>query len=123
MRKRLTIDRSLNEQVKQLAKERNISSDLFIEEAITFFIEAEQNYTLNDNMYTKRINELTKQIEMMRNESASLNQALLSRLDTILEYQPIIYNQKGCLDESIKKSSDGTFNCRINFFIRSLWSR
>ncbi|MDU4493602.1 MAG: hypothetical protein E7I84_12630, partial [Staphylococcus warneri] len=76
MRKRLTIDRSLNEQVKQLAKERNISSDLFIEEAITFFIEAEQNYTLNDNMYTKRINELTKQIEMMRNESASLNQAL-----------------------------------------------
>ncbi|MDU4503100.1 MAG: hypothetical protein E7J02_08855 [Staphylococcus warneri] len=87
MRKRLTIDRSLNEQVKQLAKERNISSDLFIEEAITFFIEAEQNYTLNDNMYTKRINELTKQIEMMRNESASLNQALLSRLDTILEYQ------------------------------------
>ncbi|EEE48249.1 hypothetical protein STACA0001_2418 [Staphylococcus capitis SK14] len=38
-------------------------------------------------MYTKRINELTKQVELMRHENASLNQALLSRLDTILEYQ------------------------------------
>ena len=37
-------------------------------------------------MYTKRINELTKQVELMRHENA-LNQALLSRLDTILEYQ------------------------------------
>ncbi|AKL93519.1 hypothetical protein AYP1020_p64 (plasmid) [Staphylococcus capitis subsp. capitis] len=87
MRKRLTIDRTLNEKVKAMAKDRNISSDLLIEEAIIFFIEAEQNHTLNDNMYTKRINELTKQVELMRHENASLNQAWLSRLDTILEYQ------------------------------------
>jgi hypothetical protein len=87
MRKRVTIDRTLNEKVKAMAKDRNISSNLLIEEAITFFIEAEQNHTLNDNMYTKRINELTKQVELMRHENASLNQALLSRLDTILEYQ------------------------------------
>jgi hypothetical protein len=87
MQKRVTIDRTLNEKVKAMAKDRNISSNLLIEEAITFFIEAEQNHTLNDNMYTKRINELTKQVELMRHENAFLNQALLSRLDTILEYQ------------------------------------
>lgn len=92
MRKRLTIDRELNEKVKSKAKQRNISSDLFIEEAISFYIEYEQNHTHDDNMYTKRINELTKEIELMRHEYASLNQALLSRLDTILEYQgPINY--------------------------------
>lgn len=38
MRKRLTIDRTLNEKVKAMAKDRNISSDLLIEEAIIFLL-------------------------------------------------------------------------------------
>ena len=87
MRKRLTIDRQLNDKVKQLAKERKMSSDEFIEEAIQFFIEYEQDHTKHDNIYTKRMNELTKQVELIRHESASWNQALLNRMDTILEYQ------------------------------------
>ncbi|HDG8789435.1 hypothetical protein [Staphylococcus capitis] len=87
MRKRLMIDRSLNERVKALAKERNISSDVLIEEAIEFYMDFEQNFTSDDNMYTKRINEMTREFELLRNENASFNQALLNRLDTILEYQ------------------------------------
>jgi hypothetical protein len=88
MRKRLMIDRSLNERVKSLAKERNISSDLVIEEAIEFYMDFEENFTSNDNMYmTKRMNEMTREFELLRNENASFNQALLNRLDMILEYQ------------------------------------
>lgn len=87
MRKRLMIDRSLNERVKSLAKERNISSDLLIEEAIEFYMNFEENFTSNDNMYTKRMNEMTREFELLRNENASFNQALLNRLDMILEYQ------------------------------------
>jgi hypothetical protein len=87
MRKRLMIDRSLNERVKSLVKKRNISSDLVIEEAIEFYMDFEENFTSNDNMYTKRMNEMTREFELLRNENASFNQALLNRLDMILEYQ------------------------------------
>ncbi len=87
IRKRLTIDRELNEQVKSMAKKRSVSSDIFIEEAIKFYITYEQDHTNHDNIYTNRINELTLQLELIRNESASMNRAILNRLDTILEYQ------------------------------------
>ncbi|PTJ36454.1 hypothetical protein [Staphylococcus simulans] len=87
LRKRLTIDRDLNEVVKQMAKDRKISSDILIENAIRFFITYEQKEIKNDNIYTQRINQLTQEIELMRHENAALTQAILNRLDTIVEFQ------------------------------------
>ncbi|MDE9937880.1 hypothetical protein O0H38_07400 [Staphylococcus pseudintermedius] len=87
MRKRLTIDRDLNEAVKQMAKDRKTTSDILIEDAIRFFITYEQKEIENDNIYTQRINQLTQEIELMRHENAALTQAILSRLDTIVEFQ------------------------------------
>lgn len=87
MRKRLWIDRDLNERLKRKAKQKGMNSDEYIETAIEFFIEYEEGYISTDNIYTQRINELTQQIDLLRHEFAGWNQSMHSRLDTILEYQ------------------------------------
>lgn len=87
MCKHLTIDCELNEKIKRKVKQRNISSNLFIKEVISFYVENKRNYTNNDNTCTKKINEFTKEVNLIRHKNTSLSQALLSQLDTTLGYQ------------------------------------
>ncbi|WP_341775903.1 hypothetical protein [Staphylococcus hyicus] len=84
---RVKIDEDLNQKIKELALDKNISRDKLISEALMHFIDFEKGLIKNDNIYTSRINELTYQIELMRTEQSLLNSTLLNRLDSIIEYQ------------------------------------
>ncbi|WP_251522135.1 ribbon-helix-helix domain-containing protein [Staphylococcus sp. Marseille-Q6910] len=87
LRKRVYIDRKLNEVLTEMAKEKGMNSNEFIEQAIEFFIEYENGNIENDNIFTNRINELTQQVSLLRHESSAYNQSLLNKMEIIADLQ------------------------------------
>ncbi|WP_305752643.1 BfmA/BtgA family mobilization protein [Mammaliicoccus sciuri] len=68
--KRVHIKHEVNEKIKKLADERKLNHSEFINLALDYFIEYEENGQKHkeDDIYTLRISELTQAVNRMRYE-------------------------------------------------------
>lgn len=78
----------MNQRISEIAKKRRLTHDDIINEALDhYFSDAEVNSDLKEeDIYTQRLNQLTKAIEGLSFDLGSMNEDIRNRLNILLEY-------------------------------------
>lgn len=78
----------MNQRISDIAKKRRLTHDDIINEALDhYFSDAEVNSDLKEeDIYTQRLNQLTKAIEGLSFDLGSMNEDIRNRLNILLEY-------------------------------------
>lgn len=94
--KRVNVDRKMNQKISDIAKSRRLTHDDIINEALDhYFSDTEINSELNkEDIYTQRINQLTKAVEGLSFDVGSMNEDIRNRLNILLEYNDSPYYLK-----------------------------
>lgn len=86
--KRVNVNKKMNQRISDIAKRRRLTHDDIINEALDhYFSDAEVNSDLKEeDIYTQRLNQLTKAIEGLSFDLGSMNEDIRNRLNILLEY-------------------------------------
>lgn len=86
--KRVNVNKKMNQRISDIAKKRRLTHDDIINEALDhYFSDAEVNSDLKEeDIYTQRLNQLTKAIEGLSFDLGSMNEDIRNRLNILLEY-------------------------------------
>lgn len=86
--KRLHVDKKMNQKIKDVSKSKKLTNDDVIYQALEFyFSDTSTNDKLHEeDIYTQRINQLTKALESLIQNVGSMDENISNRLDVLVEY-------------------------------------
>ncbi|WP_281512545.1 hypothetical protein [Mammaliicoccus vitulinus] len=86
--KRLHVDKKMNQKIKDVSKSKKLTNDDVIYQALEFyFSDTSNNDKLHEeDIYTQRINQLTKAVESLSQNVGSMDENISNRLDVLVEY-------------------------------------
>lgn len=86
--KRTHVDKKMNQKIKDESKSKKLTNDDVIYQALEFYF---SDPSINDKLheediYTQRINQLTKAVESLSQNVGSMDENISNRLDVLVEY-------------------------------------